>query len=344
MSAPQRLVQLVKWTVAFLLRASGFLAWLRRRRARRGEIPVLWFHRVAGTPSARVPMAVPPEIFREMVAAISRRYRVTGWDACVRAARDRDPTPHLVITFDDGYRDNAEVAWPIVRDAGGTAVFCLTTSFVGGFAPLWWEVIGAGRREGGAFPLDATGEAVYGAAAEAEIERLKAVPNRALQEEIQTVLAAAAGRLDPKTLPEALTWPQARQMAAEGAEFAAHGVSHAILTNCTDSELDGEIEACGRAMREELGREVRLFAYPNGSCDDRVAERVRGAGFTHAFVTESGFYGVGADPLRIPRIGVSTPKYSLDGKRFSRTIFEAEILGVFDVLLLRRARSRRRGY
>lgn len=38
----------------------------------------------------------------------------------------------LLITFDDGYRDNHDIAWPAVRAHGFTAVFFLATAWVGG--------------------------------------------------------------------------------------------------------------------------------------------------------------------------------------------------------------------
>jgi len=43
-------VQLAKWKIAWVLRLLGVTSALARRRARRGEVVVLWLHRVDGSP------------------------------------------------------------------------------------------------------------------------------------------------------------------------------------------------------------------------------------------------------------------------------------------------------
>jgi peptidoglycan/xylan/chitin deacetylase (PgdA/CDA1 family) len=337
MSPKQRVIQLLKWLVALALHVTGCLAWLRRRRARRGEIPILWLHRVAGSPDARLPMALPPGAFERLVGALARRYRIAPFAACVDAARARSALPHAAITFDDGYSDNAEIAWPILRRAGANAIFCLSVGFIDG-APLWWDVVAAKHGSEGRdrFPLDPKGEARYGAKADAAIRTFKTLPNGERAARIQAI-----GGVDASRLPRALRWDEARRMVDEGAEVAGHGVTHAILTRCTDDELAGEVGGCRSVLRERLGLEVDLFAYPNGDHDERVAAALRRAGFRYAFTTERGFYTAETDPMRIPRIGVSEPRYSLDGKSFSWALFEAEMLGVFDVLLRRRSRRAR---
>lgn len=337
MSVSQRIVQLAKWLIAASLRVVGFTSWLRRRRAGRGEIPVLWMHRVDGAPSARLPMAVPPPAFASLVENLGRHYLVDGWDACVRAARAPDGRARVALTFDDGYADNARNAWPVLRAAEATGMFFLTTSFVNGDRGLWWEEIAATHTTSHDFPVAPNGEATYGAA-EAVIHALKSVPDAKRREAVERARAALTDPIDASRVPRALTWSEAQAMAAEGAVLGGHTVSHPILPRCTEDELESELH-CRRVISERARIDVSIFAYPNGSFDDRVVAAVAGAGYRYAFTTEKGYYTAGTHPLRVPRIGVSEPKYSLDGKGFSWTLFEAEMLGVFDVLL---ARGRRR--
>ena len=129
-------------------------------------------------------------------------------------------------------------------------------------------------------------------------------------------------------------------MVEEGADFGGHGLTHAILTNCSDDELASELKDCRETLCRELGREITIFAYPNGDYDDRVVARTRHAGFRYAFSVERGYYTAVGDPLKIPRIMVSEPLYSLNGCNFSWPLFEAEVLGVFEALLWRRLRRR----
>lgn len=338
MTRAVRLSSSIKWRLAAALDAAGVLAALRRRRARQGEVAVLSFHRVGGSAARREPLAIPPEAFRRLVTEIARRYRIAPWNVCARAAAEGTPEPHVALTFDDGYADNAHAAWPILRECGATAVFCLTTGFINGIEPLWWDVVAAGlaARSDGVF-IDRAGEARHSPAVEAEIERLKALPNA----ERRARVAALAAKTSPARLPAAMDWDDVTRLAAEGAEFAGHGVSHAVLTQCTDEELAAEVEGCRDALSRRLGREVPLFSYPNGVCDARVVAAVRRAGFRYAFGAGWTRYRAARNPLVVPRIPVEAQLYTRGDGGFSWPLFEAEILGAFDALLLRRARGLR---
>ena len=317
------------------LDAAGVLSRLRRRRAALGQVPVLALHRVCGSDEARLPQAIPPGDLDRLVDEAARRYRIASWTECERASRRREAQPHLALTFDDGYRDGAETAWPILRRYGASAVFCLTTTFVEGRRPLWWEVVAAAlRAPGDPFPRDRSGEATYGPLAEAEIGRLKGLPRA----EMWRAVEAMAARAPSASLSAPMSWEDAERLAAEGAELAAHGATHAILTGCDDSDLAAELKGSRAVLERRLRREVSLLAYPNGDHDPRVVAAAGRAGFRFAFATQHVYYGPGSVPLAVPRIAVCAAMYR-DERGFCWPLLEAEMLGVFDWLLARRARG-----
>jgi peptidoglycan/xylan/chitin deacetylase (PgdA/CDA1 family) len=331
-----------KWFVALVLWATGVLRILRTWRARHGEIPVLLFHRIGGTYEAPAPLSMPADAFRALVTAAARRYLIAPWQACVKSSRARRGRPHLALTFDDGYRDNARCAWPMVRQSGATAMFFITTGFTDGTEVPWWHVAAAYHTPlRTLFPCDWAGEATYGEAAEAEITALKAMPHANFRRRVAEMMAQLPSDASPPA--ELMSWNEIRQLAAEGAEIGAHSVTHPILTNCTDAEIEAELRGCRERLRTELAREVSLFAYPNGDCDARLTSLTAAVGYRFAFTTERRYFNAALDPLRVPRIPVTRRLYSPDGIRFSWALFEAELLGAFDWLLLRRWRDRRRG-
>jgi hypothetical protein len=177
-----------------------------------------------------------------------------------------------------------------------------------------------------AFVLTAGG--TFGAAAEAEIARLKGAPASELRRVAQE-LGEQFGN-DPGLSPP-MEWEDVRAMAAQGAVFGGHGASHALLTGCSDAELAAELQTCRRRLTEQLGHEISLFAYPDTRHDARSVSAVRAAGFRHAFIGDGRACTPADDPLRIPRIPVDSRLYAVAG-RFSWTLLEAEILGAFDGL------------
>src|SRR5947207_3272621 len=46
---------------------------------------------------------------------------------------------HVMLTFDDGYRDNYEIAFPILRSHGVRACFFVATGFLDDGGLAWWD-------------------------------------------------------------------------------------------------------------------------------------------------------------------------------------------------------------
>jgi peptidoglycan/xylan/chitin deacetylase (PgdA/CDA1 family) len=79
-----------------------------------------------------------------------------GWEPlplaalAARIAGGRDGARAFAVTFDDGYRDNHDVAWPILERLGVQATIFLTADFVGSERAFPWD---AGVPDGAGLPL-----------------------------------------------------------------------------------------------------------------------------------------------------------------------------------------------
>lgn len=110
--------------------------------ALRGEnattLPILCYHRVAEDgPEA----LAPPRAFEQQVRWLRRHgYYSVSIDQWLDAMRRNLPLPGrpVLVTFDDGYRDFAEVAWPILDRYGFSALVFVVTEKVGTCAD--WDV------------------------------------------------------------------------------------------------------------------------------------------------------------------------------------------------------------
>jgi peptidoglycan/xylan/chitin deacetylase (PgdA/CDA1 family) len=123
------------------LRGSGLLRAKRVWRQRRGEgwATVLVFHRINDT--LQDGLTASRAQFRSIVQMIHRTYRVLSLrDLVDRVRRGACFTGRdVAITFDDGYRDNYELAAPILREFDLPACFFLTVGYIGTERSFPWD-------------------------------------------------------------------------------------------------------------------------------------------------------------------------------------------------------------
>ena len=98
---------------------------------------VLMYHKVNDLPSNR--MSMPVGLFDEQMAQLRELgYVAVGLDAVIAHYVDREPLPQgaVLITFDDGYRDNLVNAAPVLQKHGYPAVQFVPLAYVGNSIPL----------------------------------------------------------------------------------------------------------------------------------------------------------------------------------------------------------------
>lgn len=100
-------------------------------------LPILMYHIVDEIPSGmrHVGNYVLPEQFDAQLTAISRwgyvPITIEDW-LDFRAGRRKPPPRPIALTFDDGYRTNHDIAWPLLRRHGMTATVFLVANLIGG--------------------------------------------------------------------------------------------------------------------------------------------------------------------------------------------------------------------
>lgn len=108
---------------------------IKRRVLRSHGVYILSYHNVVAEQAARQDRwndATPRDWFRAHLALVADRFAIVSLDEALQllsgAPLQRD---YLVITFDDGYRDNYEHAWPLLREFGCPATTFLIASMTG---------------------------------------------------------------------------------------------------------------------------------------------------------------------------------------------------------------------
>lgn len=236
---------------AELLRWSGLAALARLVVVRRGRF-VLELHGVARERRPELPRGAQPSFTRDELRAalawLRPRFRFLEPRELLRGER-----PGVLLTFDDGYANQAENALPVIEEFAAPAVFFVTTCHVA--EPRGW--LPAVRRAAAQCPPTLAGEARH---------------------DLFDGMSADQAR---------------RLAASPYATLGSHTVSHPRLTGCDDEDLARELGESRRFLEEIAGAPVELFAYPAGDYDRRVAGAVRAAGYRAAFVEDSRGLGLG---------------------------------------------------
>ena len=277
-----------------------------------GKLSIFIFHRVLPNSDPILPFEPSKEQFDWMVRFISKTYNVLPLsDAARRLRLGTLPAAAAVITFDDGYADNLEVAWPILERYSTPATFFIATSFLDGGRMWNDEVIEVARKfpsgeldlqefSLGTYTLTDTASRVR--CYEAVLGKLKYFDHRHRSE-----VACEIGRRGavPKRSELMLTRTQLRKLCAAGAEIGAHTHTHPILELLDNDKAIAEIEAGKLELESILGEPVCIFAYPNGvpgrDYSARHGDMVQKLGFEAAVSTEPKFANASADVFQLPR-------------------------------------------
>jgi peptidoglycan/xylan/chitin deacetylase (PgdA/CDA1 family) len=290
-----------------LLKVSGALAakslLVRLRRGR--SLTILAYHRVMDELPEDFPFdedvvsCTSAEFEREMTF-VRKHFDVISFEDLDKGVElYRNP---LIITFDDGYKDNHDVVLPILRRHGFPATFFITTGYVGTCELPWWDDINYMIKHcnHGALTLKAVLDETL--PLRSLLER-KAVISRLLKAAklaSKSRLAALMQELRTccgKTPPEAagnlfMNWDDVKDLVDKGMEIGSHAVSHSVLSRIEAvDDLRKELIDSRNELEKHISQPVTTLAYPVGglaSISDQVVQLAREAGYRHACLYENG--------------------------------------------------------
>ena len=250
--------------------------------------------------------------FEAVISNLARTFSVLPLEEGIKRLRNYSlPPAALSITFDDGYRDNLDVAMPILVAHGLSATFFIATGFLDG-GWMWNDrIIEACKRTErtttsmpslGFESIDLRNENERVAAAHALIDKAKHLPFDEREATVAQLESQLDVRLDrgPMLDPEGL-----RRMRDQGMAIGAHTVLHPILTEIDDTRARAEIHEGRDHLVDILREPVRLFAYPNGrparDYGAKHVDLVVQAGFEAAVSTSPLTARPGMNPYELPR-------------------------------------------
>jgi peptidoglycan/xylan/chitin deacetylase (PgdA/CDA1 family) len=278
----------------------------------KGRLTVLIYHRVLPVPDPLFPEEPDAARFATEMQWIQTWLNVLPLTEAIERLRHGSlPARAAAITFDDGYADNCTVALPILRRVGLPATFFIATGYLDG-GRMWNDtVIDVVRNaKGPVLDLLSMNLGVYSIATIADrrhtlgllLRALKYLEPRQRKSRVNDIAASAHSAPASDLM---LTTDQVMTMAESGMTIGAHTVSHPILARVAEPEAHEEMIQSKRRLESIIGREVSLFAYPNGKPETDYtsthAQLARTAGFSAAFSTGWGVATRHSDMFQLPR-------------------------------------------
>jgi len=246
---------------------------------------------------------IRPDFFRRLIEMlIERDYDIISMTEVARRLVGKTPPGRkfVCLSFDDGYRDNYDVAFPICASFGIPMVVHVTTGFVRRADPMWWlgleQIIVDNNTLEFPFGIVRHHSAVTPAqkrrAYEFAASLLVAAPRQRRRQACEELGATYGVSFMELTDRITLTPRMMQEMHASGlVEFGAHTVSHAHLSCLSAGDAREEIAESRHDLEDMLGDEVRHFAYPYGSASEAGAREFalcRELGFETAATTRIG--------------------------------------------------------
>ena len=296
----------------------------------RPSLIVVNYHRIADAEACEYDRGVidaSPEQFDQQIAFLKSTYDVVDLDTARRFAdrRTRPRRPHVLVTFDDGYRDAYDTALPILQNHGVPAVFFLATGFVGTNRVPWWDqiayVVRRTRNRVLALSYPASTRLDCGSLGpEMTIRSLLRMYKQPQVTDTTRFLRSVEEACDiplPETAGERLflSWTEAAALATAGMSIGSHTHRHELLSKLSEAEQREECAASRRILFEKLGVAVSTLSYPVGSRESFTAATKKCLSETGYEVAFSYYGGVNMghmDPFNLLRIAVdpmALPQY-----------------------------------
>lgn len=280
--------------------AASFSGMLSIRRAlTRSQFRIVTYHGVeelADTVVNYDRLQADPTVFTRQIEKLAGAFQIVELGDAIKryVTQGTWPEKGLAITFDDGYRNNLEIAAPILRRIGAPATFFVTAGFVEGRTTPWWYDL---RRWYAAHPESLPGKNLN------ELIREEARLAPMSESERESELARRGVQRGRESVFPFMSREECRRLITLGFDVQCHGDSHASFSGESAVRAAGEVEKSAEFIRS-LGHQPWGLAYPYGHAPveaDAVIMAMKSHGLLAAFTTREGANDVRANPWRLNR-------------------------------------------
>jgi len=224
--------------------------------------------------------------FRRQISYLNKNYNIIRLDQLVEIYRKGEKLPEraVVITFDDGYKSNYALAFPVLKELDAFATIFITTNFIEYEEFLWPDRV--------EYALDKTPVTMFDLVVNNEIthfdipdtesriacyQKINALLKNVTRESRGKVINELERKLgcklamngDVHNIYRPLAWGEVMEMTGSGlVSIGSHTISHGIVTKFSTEKMREELSLPKQVIEKHTGVPCTLFAYPNGAPGD----------------------------------------------------------------------------
>jgi len=275
-------------------------------------------------------MCVTGDTFNMHINLLRRLFTVVPIE---QIAQSRPAGRVCAITFDDGWLDNYQVAYPILKKYRVPATIFLPAAMIGTYQWFWFEAIWdlvrkcvVGQRQDrlvSYFQEHAPSWRADSLTSSSVLQLIGCLKlgNAAALEQLMRD-AYHVLELTTSTDRILINWQEIAEMGKNGITFGSHGLNHRILPTLNNQEKEDEIKHSFNMLTEHDISVARVFCYPNGDWDDDCLNILSASDYLGAVTTQAGRIKQDTTPFLLNRIGIHQD-ISCSPSLFSYRLYQA---------------------
>ena len=278
---------------------------------------ILMYHRIL--PASEMQnnfsgITVSLEMFERQLKWLSNNKQIISLDTLISLKDEKQICTSVVLTFDDGYKDNLTYALPLLEKYKAPATIYITNRFYKGDSEMWWEELNhillshkklniEFQNKRLSFELNSPSQV------DKSYKTLRALFVSLNYGEQKKLLSVLRGQLNPLSFNNLILDSNEIEFLSKSPliTIGAHTTNHVVLSRQSEEESFTEMTDSRKDLENLIKKEVKHFAYPFGSLNEVSAREIKlaeKAGFKTATTTTYGLWQPSTNAWEIPRIAV----------------------------------------
>lgn len=315
----------VKKTIPSLIDKTGLYD--RAIHAGDKKLIVPMYHRIITNPDDdpfKLGMCINNETFDNQLSYFKNNF------TSIRLSNYRDKSngannpPMISITFDDGYKDNIDIAMPLLNKHNLDCTFFICCTVLGNDKEFWWDIIINAFSATTVKVVDLTQLSIklnirpFKLTVFNKKKHCQAILDSLWKESDIEAIYDAAYQIEDVLLGYRQVIPKMdendiRTLHTNGFEIAAHSLTHPNMNLIPPEQQLLELKKSKNILEDIIGDVINGFAYPAGHESEQLIQQVKASGYKYAVGTRKGV-NRNFNPFSIERFGVAESSVS-DMKR-----------------------------